>query len=389
MPSMEEAARRQAVIRALSGEPVGKVAADLGRTERWVRKWVARYDPADQDWAQSLSCAPKTVANRTPEGLEHLVVEIRQHLMANQWAQVGAGAIAWEISKLGLDPPESWTIERILARAKVAKRRARPERYVPKGTPYPAGVVMVRAGACQEIDLVGPRHLEGAIPFHALNAIDVGRRRVAIEILETKAEWEIACGLVRIWSRLGIPAVAKFDNGQSLQGTHGHLSLPVRLALAVGVRVRFIPFAEPWRNPVIEHFNDVFDKRFFRTQRFRDLAHVREQASSFEIFHDTHHRYSALKGATPEEWERKLGFAPRLLDSSFTPPTELPHRGVVEFVRLIRSDRLLKVLDAKITMPEELIHRYVTAKLYLRTRHLVIEAHGHPFRKDMPFRIKP
>jgi hypothetical protein len=32
--------------------------------------------------------------------------------------------------------------------------------------------------------------------------------------------------------------------------------------------VRCIPFAEPWRNGVVEHFNDVFDKRFFRTEPF-------------------------------------------------------------------------------------------------------------------------
>jgi transposase len=40
----EEAARRQAVARVFQGEPSAKVAADLGRTERWVRKWAARYD---------------------------------------------------------------------------------------------------------------------------------------------------------------------------------------------------------------------------------------------------------------------------------------------------------------------------------------------------------
>ena len=51
-----------------------------------------------------------------------------------------------------------WTIDRILRRAGVAKRRARG-RYVPKGTPYPAGRVVVRPGARQEIDLVGPRYL--------------------------------------------------------------------------------------------------------------------------------------------------------------------------------------------------------------------------------------
>lgn len=135
---------------------------------------------------------------------------------------------------------------------------------------------------------------------------------------------------------------------------------------------------------VIEHFNDVFDKRFFRAQHFADLDHLREQARTFEGFHNSHHRYRALKGATPEERERKQGFTPRLLDPALSPPTELPRRGLVEFVRLIRSDRLLKVLDTKITLPEELVHRYVTAALHLRTRRLVIEGHGTTFGWSFP-----
>ncbi|MGH2703720.1 MAG: hypothetical protein ACRDJ4_01075 [Actinomycetota bacterium] len=115
---------------------------------------------------------------------------------------------------------------------------------------------------------------------------------------------------------------------------------------------------------------------------------MKEQAAIFETFHNSHHRYSALNRATPEEREAKLAFTPRLLDPVAALPTELPRRGLIEFVRLIRSDRLLKVLDAKTTMPEELVHRYVVATLYLRTRRLVVQAHGQLLRMDLPFRVK-
>jgi len=122
---------------------------------------------------------------------------------------------------------------------------------------------------------------------------------------------------------------------------------------------------------------------------FTGPDHLREQTAVFEEFHNTHHRYSALKGATPEEWQRRQGFTPRLLDPGSSLPTQLPRRGQVEFVRLIRSDRLLKVLDAKITLPEELVHRYVTATLHLRTERLVIAGHGKYFRMELAFRDKP
>lgn len=41
----EERVRRQAVRRVMAGERAGEVAAALGRTERWVFKWLSRYDP--------------------------------------------------------------------------------------------------------------------------------------------------------------------------------------------------------------------------------------------------------------------------------------------------------------------------------------------------------
>jgi hypothetical protein len=37
MASAEERARREAVARVLAGQPAAKVAADLGRSDRWVR----------------------------------------------------------------------------------------------------------------------------------------------------------------------------------------------------------------------------------------------------------------------------------------------------------------------------------------------------------------
>lgn len=387
MGSAEEQARRDAVMRVLAGEPPSKVAADSGRSNRWVRKWVTRYDPGNENWAVERSRAPKTQSGRTAHDIEALVLQIRGHLMANPWAQVGAVAIAWEIEKLGVIPPKTRTIERILTRAGVAKRRAR-NRYVPKGTPYPGGPMLLRPNAVHEIDLVGPRHLEGAVSFYALNAIDLGRRRCGIEIIDSKEEWQVAQGVASLWRRLGIPARAQFDNGQTIQGRGRQLAVPVWTCLALGVKVRFIPFAEPWRNAVVEHFNDTFDKQFFRTERFSGLPHLRRRARVFERFHNAQHRYSILKGATPDEFEHARGFEPRLPDIDFELPLSLPRRGIVEFVRLIRSDRVLKILGSKIEVPGELVHRYVTATLHVRTQQLDIQAEGHAWRRQIPFPLK-
>ncbi len=58
MPKEEIGLRQEAVARVLSGEPVAKVAGELGRTDRWVRKWVGRYDPGVPGWAGDGSRVP-------------------------------------------------------------------------------------------------------------------------------------------------------------------------------------------------------------------------------------------------------------------------------------------------------------------------------------------
>jgi hypothetical protein len=92
-----------------------------------------------------------------------------------------------------------------------------------------------------------------AVPFYALNAVELALSRHRDPCQQGGVGG--GGGLVRLWRRLGVPRRAKFDNGQIIQGRGRQLAVPVWTCLALGVRVRFIPFAEPWRNPVTEHFN--------------------------------------------------------------------------------------------------------------------------------------
>jgi putative transposase len=125
----------------------------------------------------------------------------------------------------------------------------------------------------------------------------------------------------------------------------------------------FIPSREPWRNGTIEHFNDTFDKRFFRQERFTGLEHLSERASAFACFHNTQHRYSATHGRAPDESSPAgVKRAPRAAEQI---PTGWPKDGKVEFIRFIRSDHRLRVLGRAIPMPDSSAYQYVTATLDL------------------------
>ncbi len=73
----------------------------------------------------------------------------------------------------------------------------------------------------------------------------------------------------------------------------------IRLCLYLQVEIVFIPPGEPWRNGVVEKFNDVYDKLFFRQQQFKNLARLRPELLRFEAFHDHSHRYAKLAQRTP------------------------------------------------------------------------------------------
>ncbi len=112
----EKELRVEAVRRRLAGESPEEIAADLNRTTRWVRKWVARHaeDDHDPDWAKGRSQAPHSSPNQTPDMLRDQILDARRRLETNPRAQYGSLAVQWELRRLGVDPiPPSRTIERI------------------------------------------------------------------------------------------------------------------------------------------------------------------------------------------------------------------------------------------------------------------------------------
>jgi putative transposase len=356
---VEVSLRREAVRRRLAGESPEAIARDIGRTRQWVAKWAARYDPSDPGWADGRSRAPKRVARRTAADVQAQVLEVRARLEANPWAQVGAPAIAWELDKLGVRAVPERTIERILARAG-ATRRERPRRRLAKGVPYPAPACE-HAGDLVQVDLIGPRHLDGGARFHAVTQIDVCSHHAGIEIVSDRVDTRVLAALGRLWDRHGVPRRIQFDNGGPFIAPTG-VGEVVRVCLHQGATPVFVPPREPWRNGTIEHFNDTFDRRFFRHERFGDLDQLAERAGAFERFHNAQHRYRATGQRTPEETTRTQRTPPLTADQI---PTGWPEHGRIEFIRFIRSDHKLRLLGRAIAMPDGTAYQYVTAALDL------------------------
>lgn len=372
----EEQLRKEAVRRRQAGESAEEVAVALGRTSRWVRKWASRAgeETGNQDWAAGRSRAPHHSPTRTADDVRQSIIAARARLVANPRSQYGPLAIAWELRRMGVDPiPPRWTIERVINTEGLARPRRRQAGYVSKGVPYPTRIDP-EPGTTHQIDMVGPRHLDGAVEFHALNLIDVGSHAAGSQILTAPRPVLVAAGIADMWTTIGVPAVAQFDNHSNFRGgippAWPHFGPVVATCLDLDVVVRFIPLREPWRNGIVEHFNDVWDKSFFRTERFQGLDHLRAENASFVAFHNEHHRYSAHRGASPDEvWAGQL-YQP--LSPGYQAPTSLPAKGRIEVVRYVRSNRIVNLFGKQITLAEEHTHQYVTAIIHVRAKQVTV-----------------
>jgi putative transposase len=379
----EQHIRTEAVARFLSGESVGSICRHLKRSRRWLSKWRKRYDTANPHWAVSRSRAPAHIVRRTDDATERLVCEVRARLSSTRYSQRGAIAIQWQLAQLGLQPvPPIWTINRILKRNGLVSKPV----YVARGIPYPAPAVS-QPGDVQQLDIVGPRYLAGGERFYGIHCIDAHSNAVALAVSSTQDSTAVARAMVAAWQRLGVPRVLQVDNGLMFRGSNRYprsFGIVLRLSLHLGVEVVFIPEGEPWRNGVVERFNDVYDKLFLRPTRFIDLLHLGRELPHFERFHNYCHRYAKLAGRTPQEVHNRA--APQLLAPDFDISRLSWRDGLVSFIRLTDNRGAVRFFSERFVVEAELVHEYVKGTIETGRGLLNITHQGRSIR-TIPYRV--
>ena len=191
---------------------------------------------------------------------------------------------------------------------------------------------------------------------------------------------------------MGVPDFLQLDNELSFHGSHRHprsLGIVLRLCLSIGIEVVFIPIREPWRNAVVESFNDTYNRRFFRRQWFRNYRSLRAQSKNFELFHNRNHRYACLHGSTPFQFLEEAGFKPLFASPKFAVSkiSYIPD-GVVSVIRFIRSDRKLNIWGEHFKLPQGLVYSYVRAKI-ITPLHEIQVFHGEDLVLTIPYQLPP
>jgi hypothetical protein len=352
--------RKKAIKRYKNGESPKEIYQSLGKGKTWFFKWLKRHKLDGEDWANNHSRKPHQSPKRIDKIMEQTVIETRKYLEKRLYSQIGALAINYNLNKQGIIPPPISTINKILRRNNLMHKRTK---YSPKGINYPS-LAITRSNYLHQLDVVGPRYLKEDGRFYSANIIDAYDRRNSINPDRRQNRMAITQALICSWNTLGIPCYLQMDNQLPMRGSnqYPHSFGPViRLCLYMGIQPLFIPLREPWRNGIIEHFQNVFDKMFFRTQYFKDFDHLYKKAKEFELFHNQNHRYSTLEGMTPSQ---KFSGDIKLLPDSFRLPEKLAiSPGYVHLVRFIRSDRVLDIFGEKYIMPGNVEHEYVWATI--------------------------
>lgn len=372
---MKEEDRQQRVLavqRFLGGEDSEAICASLGKSKAWLYKWVNRYIEGDASWSGSRSRRPLSTSNHTPAEIVEIVKVIRLDLY-NQDLFCGAQAIHWEMEDLGVEPlPSIRTINRILSRDGLTHRRT--GKYEAKGTAYPE-LPSSLPNQTHQADLVGPCYLRGPVRFYSLNVIDTATVRCGLYPPPSKAGQSVIDGLWAIWKRLGIPKNIQIDNEMAFFGSPTHprgMGPLIRLCLHHGVEPWFIPVSEPWRNGMIESFNDRYQQMFLNKSIMASIEELKTGSLTFEQRHNSRYRYSKLEGKTPLQAlagsNARLRF-PREIEA---PRHRLkrPKTGRYHLVRFIRSDLKLNIFGEMFPVAPELKYEYVIATVDVKEQKL-------------------
>ncbi|MFU8817881.1 MAG: IS481 family transposase [Pseudomonadales bacterium] len=369
-----EGDRKRAVGRVVRGEAIAAVSSSLGYSREWLYKWLRRYRSGDPDWFRERSRRPRHRPLQTPEEVELLVETTRGRLeKAGEFS--GAQAIRWDLEDQDVQAlPSMRTINRILARQGLTNRRSGP--YQSKGKKYPK-LIAAAPGDVHQTDFVGPCYLRGGLRFYGLNSVDLATGRSASESTLTRHAQATMDAIWSSWGRLGMPRNQQVDNEMVFYGSPRYpraMGPLLRLCLLHEIDLWFIPVAEPWRNGVVEKYNDLWQQKFLGRINLASHSELRMQNLLFEGRHNGRYRYSKLQGRTPMQALKASGQELRFPPDGPAPrhPLPQPDKGRYHLVRFVRSDGVLDVFGEKFLAPPECTYEYVRVTVDVSRQRLQI-----------------
>ena len=367
----QEQLRRKALELYEQNWKSSEIISTLGCSKSWFYKWLKKYKQKDETWYQSESRAPHNTRKKSQPADEQLVIDTRKRLISTRFRQYGPQAIYYDIINQGKEPPPVWEIARILKRLHLVHKKQKLS-YISKGKKYPYNDLCL----CQQMDFVGPRYLKSKQRYYFLTKIDCDTHWAHSSVLPNQTADSVCEQLIDFWKITGTPDYLQMDNDLAFWGS---LKCPyalgkvIRLCLFLKVTPIFIPLSEPWRNGIIEHFNDTVQSYLLKIE-YKNVDQLQANANQFDEVHNHHHHYSGQKGMTPIRAFSTFGYPISPLEKTFQLPKEkLPlEDGEIHLIRFIRGDLKFNIFGLSFAMPEKVKYEYVKGIIVIHENCLLI-----------------
>jgi transposase len=362
----EKERRLEAIRRVAQGESISAVCAALNRSRPWYYQWAARFRVAGtvglED--QRLGATP---TNKTPTWIAQLCLETRDRLVQQaedgaSFAGIGTREVARQLDWLGHETPHWTTINRILRASGYVGPEVQPVGYCPR--PQATAVNEVH-----QID-IWPRVLQGGQKVYFFHLVDVACWYPHGIVMGDKSTDTALAFLVDSWQTVGLPQIAQFDNEMTFTGGRWahRLGRVVRLCLALGIAVWFIPFYTPKRNGFVEAFHSECLHRFWSRTRFEHLCQVQASYPLFLHYFRHQRRLPAIEAQTPQERRAALfdDTKEHYLPSDFNlhQRPRLPIvAGTIHCLRLADNHGQVNMLNHRIDLGVTFARHYILAQI--------------------------
>ena len=279
---IEFEARLAAIELVEKGWAATAVAQELDRTERWVRKWVHRYEAGGEAGLVSRSRRPHRSPNRLGDTVIVEILRIRGELDDHRHANVGAKAIQSRMQQDGVvgEVPSKASISRVLKDAGVARAYRKKRRSAKAVLGLPA---IVMAGIWQQADWVQDLWLTGGIKYNSIQVSDVGSHMMSSGQYLHRSIYNAVQHLIdRAWPIMSIPLAMGMDNAFARSSHRDNpWTLWVKILLMFGVEAIVSPPGTLGFTNHVENINGYWRDRTINKWHYNSLNELRADTDKF------------------------------------------------------------------------------------------------------------
>lgn len=344
-----------------SGESQRSVARRFQVSLPTVQYWVARAGDRRLDrvaWSDRRR-GPVRPVNRTAEGVEALVLQVREELYRHSdLGEHGAGAIGRELCARGVkDVPSERTIGRILARRGALDGRYRVRRPAPPRGWYLSAVAAGEA-ELDQFDIVEGLKIKDGPLVEVLNGVSLhGGLVVSWPVAKSMSARFVSEALPEHWRAVGLPGYVQFDNDTVFQGPHQHrdvISSVMRVCLSLEVVPVFAPARESGFQASIENYNGQWQGKVWARFVHGSVEELRGRSAKYVA---AHRQRTAVRRdgapqrrAFPAEWEMDWQAHPQ---------------GRVVYIRRTSEQGRVFLLGRHVSVDRHWLHRLVRCEVDL------------------------